>query len=225
MGNKSVFWQALIVTILIFIVGLIFGYYIESSRTSTVELNLLSSEVNLLDEQLRGNIVENSNLSCEIAVDSTFAFADKVYDEALKLEQYDLSSKFNSEIMLALHRRYDLLRTMLWTEAVTLKKRCPGFHTVVYFFDYTSKDIDIKAKQSFFSNLLKDVKDGNPSKVLLIPIAADLDLASVEIAMQNYGVKSSPVILIDENKIVNDVVTLKEIEDLIFSKSNSTVKK
>jgi len=215
-GSKHVLWQALVFTIIIFAVGLIFGFYLESLRASTVELNLLSSEINLLDEQLRGKIVENSNLSCEIALDSTFAFADKVYDEALKLEEYDSSSKFNGDTLLILHKRYDLLRAMFWTEAVTLKKRCPSFHTVVYFFDYASDDINIKAKQAFFSNLLRTVKEENPNKILLIPIAADLDLAAVDIAMQTYKVNSSPMILIDETKRVSDVITEKEFKDLIL---------
>jgi len=215
-GGRHVFWQALVFTIIIFAVGLIFGFYLESSRASTVEVNLLGSEVNLLDEQLRGKIVESSNLSCGVALDSTFAFADKVYEEALKLEQYESSSKFNQETMLVLHRRYDLLRTMFWLEAVTLKKRCPSFHTVVYFFNYNTNDIKMKAKQSFFSNLLRDIKEENAGKILLIPIAADLDLAAVDIAMQTYKVNSSPMILIDETKRVNDVITQKELNDLIF---------
>lgn len=215
-GSKHVLWQALVFTIIIFAVGLIFGYYLEGLRASTVEFNLLGSEVNLLDEQLRGKIIENSNLSCEIATDSTFSFANKVYDEALKLEKYEASSKFDKDTLLILHRRYDLLRTMFWTEAITLKKRCPGFHTVVYFFDYGTNNIEIKAKQTFFSNLLRTAKEENPGKILLIPIAANLDLAAVDLAMQNYKVNSYPMILIDETKMVGDVITSKELEDLIF---------
>ena len=215
-GSKSAFWQALVFTIIVFAIGLIFGFYLESSRASTVEISLLGSEINLLDQQLRGEIIKNSNVDCKISLESTFAFADKVYEEAVKLEEYESSSKFNRETMLVLHKRYDLLRTMFWLEAVTLKARCPTFHTVVYFFDYGTEDIKIKARQTFFSNLLMDVKNKNPGRILLIPIAADLDLAAVDMAMQNYKVRSSPMILIDEKEMVGDVITSKELEKLIF---------
>ena len=218
-GSRNVFWQALVFTIIVFGLGLLLGYYFEISRASSLELNLLSSEMSLFDEQLRSKIVGESNLSCEVAVGSTFAFADKIYDEALRLEKYDSSSKFNRDVLLVLHRRYDLLRTMLWDESISLKKRCPGFHTVVYFFNYSPEDVELKGRQVFLSRLLTDVKNEHPSDVLLIPIASNLDLISVEIAMESYGVKNSPAILIDEKKVVDYIVTLKEMEDFIFSQS------
>jgi hypothetical protein len=223
--SKSVFWQALIVTIVIFAAGLVLGYYLESSRATGVEISLLGSEMNLLDEQMRAKIIGDSNVSCDLAVESTFAFADKIYGEALKLEQYGASSKFTNEVMLVLHRRYDLLRMMLWDESVKLKARCGGFHTVVYFFDYNSEDMNIKARQAFFSNILLDVKNGRPGEVLLIPIASNLDLASVDLAMENYQVSMTPSVLIDERKIVGDIVTFDEMSGFVFSGNKTTAKK
>lgn len=217
MGSKHVFWQAFVFTIVVFGVGIVFGYYLESSRASNVEFNLLASEINLLDQQMRGKIVGESNLSCEIAVGSTFTFADKIYEDALKLEKYGSSSKFNEEIMLVLHRRYDLLRTMLWDESIKLKKRCPSFHTVVYFFDYEPESVELKGEQDFFSRLLIDAKNSNPGRILLIPIAANLDLSSVELAIENYKIKKMPSVLIDEKTVVDEIVTLQEMEGFIFS--------
>lgn len=223
MGSKHVFWQALIFTIIIFGIGLIFGYYLESSRLGRVELNLLGSEISLLDEQMRGRIVGEYNLSCDLAKASTFTFADKIYDDAAKLEEYEASSKFTTETLREIHKRYDLLRTMLWEESIGLKSRCQDFHTVVYFFNYASDDIDLRAKQEFFSRLLVDVKNNHPDEILLIPIAANLDLASVELAIENYNISETPAILIDENKVVSDIVTLDEMENFIFQdNSNST---
>ena len=219
MGNKSVFWQALIFTILIFGAGLVFGYYLESSRASNVELNLLGSEVNLLDEQMRARVVEESNLSCDLSKQSLFAFADKIYEEVLKLERYDSSAKFDRETLMALHKRYDLLRTMLWFEGIKLRERCGGFHNVIYFFNYASDNVETRARQGFFSRLLEDVKKESPNEILLIPIASNLNLASVEIAMKSYNVDDAPSILIDEKKIVEDIVTLDEIKGHIFSSS------
>ncbi len=224
-GSKSVFWQALIATIVVFAAGLVLGYYLESSRATSVEINLLGSEVNLLDEQMRAKIIGDSNISCDLAVESTFAFADKIYSEAVKLEDYEASSKFTNDVMLVLHRRYDLLRMMLWDESVKLKSRCGGFHTVVYFFDYGSDDVDVKARQTFFSNMLLDVKNAHPGEVLLIPIAGNLDLASVDLAMENYNVLKTPSIVIDEKKIVDDIVTIEEMNNFVFSGNKTAAKK
>ncbi len=222
--SKSVFWQALIFTVVVFAAGLILGYYLESSRATSLEINLLGSEINLLDEQMRGKIISESNLSCKLAIESTFSFADKIYGEALKLERYGAASKFTKEIMLILHRRYDLLRVMLWSESITLKRRCGNIHTVVYFFDYDSEDVEIQGRQEFFSRMLMDVKSRNPNKILLIPIAANLDLAAVELATENYNIKDSPSILIDESIVVSDIVTLEEMENFILFGNKTAVK-
>jgi hypothetical protein len=221
-NSKHAFWQALIVTILIFGVGLVFGYFLEASRADGIEMNLLASEVNVLDEQLRGGIVGESNISCDLAVKSTFAFADKIYEEAVKLEKYDASSKFNRDALKILHKRYDLLRMMLWTESIKLEKRCGGFHNVVYFFDYDPQEVELRAEQAFFSRLLVDLKNDSPDKVLLIPIAANLDLASVDIVLDIYEVSKTPAILVDEKRKADYVITLEELEGMVFA--NKTVK-
>ncbi|MEM4259377.1 MAG: hypothetical protein QXS38_01270 [Candidatus Pacearchaeota archaeon] len=223
--SKSVFWQALVFTIIVFAAGLILGYYLESSRATSIEISLIGSEINLLDEQMRARIISESNLSCDLAIESTFTFADKIYGEALKLERYGAASKFTKEIMLTLHRRYDLLRVMLWSESIELKKRCGKLHTIVYFFDYDSKNIEIEGRQQFFSRLLLDAKNRNPDKILLIPIAANLDLAAVELARENYNIKKIPSVLIDEAIVVDDFVTLEEMENFIFHSNKTLIKK
>lgn len=210
-GSKHVFWQALIVTILIFGTGMILGYFLESSRADRSELNLMNSEINLLDDQIRSDIIGRSNISCDLAVKSTFTFADKIYEDAQQLEKFDAVSKFNRDTLLMLHKRYDLLRMMLWEEAITLRDRCGGFHTVVYFFAYDPQDVELRAKQAFFSRLLVDVKNDFPDKVLLIPIAGNVDLASVDLALENYDLEV-PSIFVDEKIKFGEVVTLEEVE-------------
>lgn len=219
--SKRVFWQALVFTILIFGAGMMLGYFLEVSREKSVELDLLSSEISMLDEQLRGKILENSNLSCDILLASTFAFADKIYEQALTLEKYASASKFDAKILASLHQRYDILRMLLWMESLNTKKKCPNLHTIVYFFEYESKDINVKAEQNFYSKLALDLKEKYPNKILLIPIASNLDIASVELAMENYNVHKNSAILIDEKKTISNInITLEEFEKLVFSNKN-----
>ncbi len=216
-NNKHAFWQALIFTLIVFAIGMIFGYFVESSRTDSAQLALMKSEASFLDEQLRGTIIESANLSCNLAQKSTFTFADRIYNEALKLEQYDSVSKFDRDTLHVLHQRYDLLRMVLWLEANKLQTRCGGFHIITYFFVYDPQDVDLRAKQAFFSRLLTDVKEKNGDSILLIPIAANLDLASVELANAYNNVSSTPAILIDSKKVIQKVVTAEELEKMIFS--------
>ncbi|MCU0642434.1 MAG: thioredoxin family protein [archaeon] len=215
-SNKHVFWQALVFTIVIFGIGVILGYFLESQRAEKLEFNLMNSEVNMVDEQLRYSMLQNSNISCDLAVKSIFAFADKIYGEAQRLEKYDSSTQFSRQVMISMHKRYDLLRIMLWNEAISTKTRCKSFHTVTYFFDYSTEDAEKRGEQAFYGRLLTDLKNAYPNEILLIPIASNLDIASIELAKEVYGISSTPSIVIDEKKIVSEVVTLEELEKEIF---------
>ncbi len=220
-NSKNAFWQALVFTLIIFLFGFAFGFFIEQGRTETLELEIINSEINTFDEQLRNRIGEKFDINCEESIESTFRFADRIYLEAQKLEKYDSSNKFKDTLKI-LHKKYDLLRLLLWTESIELKEKCNNsFHTVVYFFEYDTKSIDVKSKQTFYSRILIDIKEKYPQKVLLIPIASNLELESVNLSLKPFDIKSSPTILIDEKKLVDNIVTFEEIEKFILENTPS----
>ena len=219
-NNKHAFWQALVVAVIVFGVGILLGFFLESYRSNEIQLNIMAAEINVLDEQLRNKIIENFDVNCELATKSSFSFADKIYLEAEKLERYDEASKF-TETLLVLHKRYDLLRALLWTEIVDLKERCnEDFHTVVYFYDYGTENIDISSKQLFYSRLLFDLKSKYPDEVILIPIAIDTGLESVRLLVENYNIDEFPAIVVDEYEIIDGIITFEELEEIVFKKSS-----
>ena len=218
--SRSVFLQALIVTIIVFIIGLVLGFSLESNRVNQSQVALLNSEINFLDEQVRTQNIRIFNISCDLEFESTFSFADRIYRDALTLEEYDSSSKFTNEL-INIHKKYDLLRIMLWTRAIEMKKSCPRkFHTVVYLFNYSTKDINTKARQGAMSRLLTDLKNKHGGDVLLIPVAANLNLESVNLILEKYDIKEIPAIIVDEDKVVKNDVAFNELEDIVFEKNN-----
>jgi len=215
-NSKHAFWQALVFTIIVFGIGLIIGFFLESYRADKVQFNLIDSEINILDDQLRTRIIGDFDIDCNVAVQSTFDFANKIYTEAVKLESYDSASKV-SDSFLILHRRYDLLRTLLWLESIELKEKCGrDFHTVVYLYDYATEDINIRSTQLFYSRLLLDLKNKYPDEVLLIPIAVGTNLESVDLIVENYGITSFPSVIVDESEVISGVITFKELETIVF---------
>ncbi len=218
-NSKHAFWQALVVAIAVFGIGLAGGFFIESYRADSVKLSLLDSEIRVLDEQLRQRVLEQHNVSCTLAEQSLFDFADRIYFEAQKLENYDSSSKFSTSLTI-LHRRYDLLRTLLWQDSIRLRERCPlSFHTVIYLYEYSPEDIDMRARQSYFSRMLVEVKEDSGNEILLIPIATNMNLSSIDVLLENYELKESPAIFIDERYAITTIITRDELERIIFFKS------
>jgi hypothetical protein len=91
----------------------------------------------------------------------------------------------------------------------------PGFRVSGrYLYDYNNPRLDIKAKQAVFSKILGELKSKYGSEVMLIPIAGDNNLVSLNVLMSSYGVSEQdlPVILIDEKIKITDVESVSETE-------------
>lgn len=219
--NKQVFWYALVAAVIVFGIGLMLGFFLEQYRSTTIQENLFESEIHILDEQLRQRVVGDFNVSCVLAEKSLFDFADRIYTEAQKLERFDSSSKFSSSFLI-LHRRYDLLRTLLWTESISLKHECRAqFHTLVYLYQYSPDDIDMRARQAFYSRLLTDFKQEQGRNVLLIPIATNMNLSSLDLVLANYHFTKTPAIIIDEHTVIDDIVTAADFATIVM-RSNAS---
>jgi len=215
-SNKHVFWQALLAAILIFGVGILFGVAFEDSRNRDVEITLLRSEVNFVDSQIMGGVIGNFDINCEESTGSLIRFADKIYEEAKLLEDYDASSQLTGTLEV-LHRRYDLLRVVLWNQAIDLREKCGAdFHTMVYVFQYKDPDIGTRSNQGVFSKVLQDLKGKYGKDILLIPIAGDLDLESVQLIKDSYGIESYPVVILNEKEVIDDLTSLNNIESLLI---------
>jgi len=218
--SKHAFWHALVFTLIVFSLGLLLGFFIEFKQSERVYFELVDSELNILDEQLRQRIISDSNISCELAKESLFSFADKIYTDAVDLEDSDATGKLTD--LTVLHRRYDLLRTLLLLEAQNLKERCKGdFHIVSYLYYYNVDDVEISSKQNYFSRQLFDLKSIYPKEVILIPIAIDTKVASVDIFVKSLGNNTYPSIIINGDKVISNFVTLQELEDIVFNVENS----
>jgi hypothetical protein len=211
-NQKHVFWEALLVTLFIFGVGLVAGIMIENHRTSEIVNLYLSSEISLLDAEVQREIINYGELNCEVAIKNNIDFGNRIYEEAKTLQEYEDSEQLTNNLK-AQHRKYDLLRTMFWLNSIKLKDKCDSdFHTVVYLYDYDSEDLAEKNKQEVFSRFLGELKEETGDEIVLIPIAKNLDLSSLDLLLGDYDIGPTSVIL-DEKHVFNSLEELSEIRD------------
>lgn len=212
---KNAFWQALISAILIFGMGMLLGIYLEDSRSRNIETILLNSEINSVDQQLINQVNNNFDIDCKLAENNLVNFADKIYEEAQQLETYDSSSDLTDTLTI-LHRKYDLLRIILWTQSIDLKEKCgANFNTIVYIYQYLEPPIKTSSTQATFSRFLSDIKEGYGNKIILIPIAGDLDLNSLDLIKESYSINTYPAIIINEKIVIEDLDSLTKIENYL----------
>ena len=212
---KNAFWQALLSAAIIFGVGILLGVFLENSRSQSIEATLINSEVSVADQQLISQITDNLEIDCNLAVNNTIALADKIYEEASLLEKYDKSSELTGTLKLV-HRKYDLLRTGLWLHSINIKNKCKSdFHTLVYIYQYQDVPISTASRQTVFANYLREIKSSYKDKIILIPIAGDTDLFSLNLIKDKFSIKDYPVIILDEKRIIKDVESLTSIESIL----------
>jgi hypothetical protein len=220
LNQKHVFWEALIISIFIFGIGFVFGMFLENSRSNEMIKLYLSSETNLLDIQVFSEIIQERSVDCNNLIEKNIEFGDQIYSDALRLEKYEEARKITPEI-IDKHRKYDLLRTIFWLNSVKIKEKCPGFHTVVYLYDYQTEDLTKRARQTVFSRYLGDLKEEFGNEILLIPIAKNMNLISLDILIADYGL-SGPAIIIDEKLVIESENSLDKIREYLQETQNSS---
>jgi hypothetical protein len=197
--------------------GIFLGTFLENARNDRIDILASSSEVSLLDSQLIGLVDQSFVVDCDILQKRIIKFADKIFLEAQLLEKYDDSSQL-TDILKVTHRKYDLLRLMLWTNTVKFKEKCNNdLHTIVYFYKYVEPDIKTRSEQIAFSRYLEDLKEKYGNKFILIPIAGDLNLSSIDLVKESYNIKKYPSIIVDENIIIDYLEDLGRIETEMFA--------
>ncbi|MEM2932992.1 MAG: hypothetical protein QW622_02185, partial [Candidatus Pacearchaeota archaeon] len=199
--------------------GILAGIWLESYRESKIKSLYDSSEISLIDMKSTENFIEL--VECDKATNELITFANKIYEEAQILERYEGASRLTENLIVA-HKRYDLLRASLFLSAIKTKIRCNSTYNVItYFYDYIETPMKKKSKQNVFSKYLFELKKSKPEgEIILIPIAGDNNLRSVEIIMEKYNITQLPTILVNENVIITELEDLDNIK-IILNKSGN----
>lgn len=213
-SERHVFWEALIIAVFIFSLGILLGVFLENWRKGNIEALYSESELKLLDLEIQSQILGFKDFSCENAIKENIEFGDRIFEEAILLQQLEESQTL-TEALTMQHKKYDLLRTLFWINSIKIKERCKNpFHTVVYLYK-NAPDIDTRAKQNAFSKTLSELKDNVGNKIVLIPIAGNMNLTSTESLMKEYNIEKLPVVIVDEKYRVYEIEELPKIESLI----------
>lgn len=210
-SRKRVFWEALFLTVVVFVFGILIGISFEFGKVEQIRQYYSYSEVSVMDVFASNNLIDLEKADCDELINANFIFADRIYGEAILLEKYESSGKITDGLILE-HKKYDLLRTLLWiNEMKTVEKCGRNFHTVVYLYEYQPEDLAQKATQSVWSKILSDLKSEHGRNVLLIPIAVDGDLVSLNSLIEKYSIEEYPVLVIDNEHILDKLSSVEDI--------------
>jgi len=213
---KSVFWKSLVLTLLLFLVGVAFGMIVEHAREVKVQDKYRELSFELLDSRLRTNFYDIMGEGfCDLAITDNLEFADKIYEEGKKIEIYERFGKLE-DLLKDEKRNYALLKTEFWMNSVLLRDKCNAdYTTLVYFYRDDPISGEEKQMQNVQSRILMDLKEKYGASLMLIPLPIDLDVGVVELYVDRFDIDDVPAILINEDIKLEGVHSLEEIEKLI----------
>jgi len=211
-SKKNVFWEALLITIVVFLAGLFLGMLIEADNSNKISNLYIQSEISLTDAMSSSNLIDETT-DCEIIRTNNIKFADQIYEEAKLLEQYEASGKLTDSMEL-LHKKYDLLRTILWTSNQKALDKCHNYNMIIYLYDYETEDTEVKATQNVWSKMLLSIKSQRED-ILLLPIAADEELISINLLLEKYQVEKLPALIINNKEILYNLETADPVLELL----------
>ncbi|MBU2503528.1 MAG: DsbA family protein [Nanoarchaeota archaeon] len=211
---KNAFWEALLLTVIVFVIGLLIGVAVENSRADKLNTSYENSEISLMDVLTLESISSMDGLSCDNLIGSNLAFADRIYEESRILDNYNSANKISSEIK-TVYKKYDLLRTLLWSGALKVREQCPDrFSIVVYLYQREGSSIDEKAAQNVWSKILGELKERRGGDIVLIPISVDNDLSSLALMISQYNISSYPAVIVNDH-VFTEPVTVEDLESYL----------
>jgi hypothetical protein len=214
-SKKHVFWEALLVTILIFSIGILVGVGFEKNRTNIIERYYEQSEVSLVDVMVLQKLSDLENYDCHSLINANIEFADKIYSEAIVLENYEEANKLTDDLVMS-HKKYDLLRTFVWANSLKIFEKCSkDFTPIVYLYEYNTEDLNKKAEQKVWSRILYDLKQEEQDKIILLPIAADNNLSSVDALISQFNIEKFPCVIVGNEKVFYNLTSTEEIKAYI----------
>jgi len=216
MNEKSALWKALVVTIILFLVGVSLGVFIESMRSKSVKDQYEKLELDLLDSKLRQTFFQIiGDDFCSIAIEDNLKFSDKIYEEGQKIDIYEKFDRLGNQLDVE-KRKYGLLKTEFWMNSIILKEKCnSSYDIVVYFYRDKPESDEEKQLQNVQSKILGDLKEKYGPDLMLIPLPVDLNLSIVDSFVQLHDVREMPTILINQEIKLEGLHSLEEIEKLI----------
>jgi len=214
--NKDIFWKALVLTVIVFFLGVFLGYLLERNRLEEFRSEFRKVELEWADARLQSQFfLKIEQGLCEDAINQNLIFADKIYQEGLKLDKYDASAPLTESSIEFERTRYALFKTEFLLNSIALKEKCNANYTnLIYFFAANPTDEQI-AQQNVQSEILKEIKNKYGKDIMLIPLPIDLDISVINIFRNSHDIKTVPTVLINEKVKLAGVQSFERLEQEI----------
>lgn len=208
----DLFWKALVLTVVVFLLGVFLGFALEKNRISDIEKEFQRIDLQWNDAKLQTLYYQNLEPRfCDSAIKENLEFADKVYNEGLRIESYDKANFLTNDLELE-KKKYALLKVEFWLNSIVLKEKCKAKYANLVYFFADDADIETEAEQDTQAEILKDLKEKYGKDLMLIPLPIDSDISMINVMKETYDISKTPTILVNEKIKLDGLQSFDELE-------------
>ncbi len=204
--NKKRYFIAALLTLFIFILGLLLGLVIEGKRAQYIQSVNKIEKLDYSSLQLQYAYIDqlSQEKNCD-AVSKTFESSVKnLIETSGRLEDYEKNANLNKKDFHTLKREYILAQLNYWLLAKRTKKICDRDLVTILYFYSTDKECPDCGEQAFILTYLK-----NEFKDKLLIFALDstyVDEPMIEMLKDQYGISRYPTLVI-EGHVFEDFIS------------------
>lgn len=209
--NKYRYLVAGVLTVVVFVLGVLFSTVADEERAGILEDELKDSLVELESRNLQLNYLKSSDVqSCRVLKEGLQNMVADYNERLQKVQSYQESSLLREEKFETVNRRYILSGIRYWMFAEDLREKCSYDADNILFFTrgIGSGSCDGCQKQGEQLSLLKKKYD---KQVLIFSIPLDTEDGMIEVLEKQYNVTESPALVLNGNKTLDNYTSMSEI--------------
>lgn len=206
--KKYILLIMILVVVIAFVSGLIFGYSLSNRNLSTINKmiaeNQLNSESYAIEQDLYQDLEQGD---CQLVKQRTKDLSDKLAKLGQTLSREDIQNQMNPEEYDFVKRRYHLSQIRTYTFIRKVQKNCNLSSNVILFY-YSLKD-PVSTEQG---KILDQIAKNNDVSIFSVQYQYSSDLAFFE---EYYGIKKTPSLIINFDIKKEGLTSYDEIQEML----------
>lgn len=205
-------------TLVIFILGIIFGIWLGQDRVSELEQTTNELRLSIETAELQFSLLDvlSPEITCNYLSTATDELGKKSDELASEVDRYESSQKITEKEFLNLKQEYTVTLIRDWIAVEKIKEICNGNYSTILYF-YSNDNCGRCKDQGIVLTYIKDTFDGD---VMIFSLDTGLDMAIVNTLRDSFHVTGYPSVVIN-NKKYSEFMSADEITD-ILCKENPT---
>ena len=191
--NKRKYLLVFALTTLVFLLGLLVGFYFSSEKIEDVRYLQDGLRSDTLDLEVLYTVLENE--PCEFV--NTTPLSDQLYDIAQRLDFMESQLGKNNEDVLQLKKYYSILQLRQWMFDERVREECSlEKNIILYFYDNEEGACESCQEQGFILSYLRE----KYPHLSVYSFDVQTDSQAVQVLVRRY-VDEVPTIIFDEEII------------------------